>query len=168
MATPEIGQLNISADDSALAAGAAASSAAKSADAKPSDGAAGAKSSSSAAPGAGNANGKGRARRGEETIDVQFSKALSYILRHGAEKEGLPIRPDGYILVDQLLARPKVSKLRFPPREAAADLSGPASPSSSKPAAKGRAPDFQDILDCVASNSKKRFELSTDAATGST
>ena len=29
--------------------------------------------------------------------DIRISKTLSYILRHGAEKEGLPIRSDGFI-----------------------------------------------------------------------
>jgi len=31
---------------------------------------------------------------------VQLSKKLSYILRHGAEKEGLKIENDGYIDLD--------------------------------------------------------------------
>ncbi|KAI5825178.1 hypothetical protein K523DRAFT_313884 [Schizophyllum commune Tattone D] len=35
---------------------------------------------------------------------VRLSKTLSYILRHGAQKEGIPIRPDGYVKVDDLLA----------------------------------------------------------------
>jgi len=41
-------------------------------------------------------------RRSE--VDVQFSKFLSYVLRHGAQKEGLQMTPDGYILVDDILA----------------------------------------------------------------
>ena len=28
---------------------------------------------------------------------INASKAMSYILRHGAEKEGILMRPDGYI-----------------------------------------------------------------------
>ena len=39
--------------------------------------------------------------------DVQLSKALSYVLRHGAIKERLPIGPDAFIKLDLLLARPK-------------------------------------------------------------
>lgn len=35
--------------------------------------------------------------RPPETPDVKASKGLAYILRHGAEKEGLHIRSDGYI-----------------------------------------------------------------------
>ena len=34
---------------------------------------------------------------------VRLSKTLSYILRHGAQKEGIPIRPDGYVKVDDLV-----------------------------------------------------------------
>lgn len=32
-----------------------------------------------------------RGRRGEEPREVRISKTMSYILRHGAEKEGIPI-----------------------------------------------------------------------------
>ena len=34
---------------------------------------------------------------------TRLSKSLSYVLRHGAEKEGIPIRPDGFVLVDSLV-----------------------------------------------------------------
>ena len=34
---------------------------------------------------------------------TRLSKSLSYVLRHGAEKEGIPIRPDGFVLVDDLV-----------------------------------------------------------------
>lgn len=33
-----------------------------------------------------------------------MSKTLSYILRHGAQKEGLTLRPDGFVRVDQLVS----------------------------------------------------------------
>ena len=36
---------------------------------------------------------------------TQLSKKLSYLLRHGAVKEGLNIEPDGYILVTELLTK---------------------------------------------------------------
>ena len=35
--------------------------------------------------------------------DIQISKALSYLLRHGALKEGLPIDNNGFIPVSVLL-----------------------------------------------------------------
>lgn len=36
---------------------------------------------------------------------TRLSKTLSYVLRHGAEKEGIPIRPDGFTLVDDLVGQ---------------------------------------------------------------
>jgi len=44
--------------------------------------------------------------RGGQSGDVVISKALSFILRHGAIKEGLPIRPDGYANVKDLASLP--------------------------------------------------------------
>ncbi|KAJ3293742.1 tRNA 2'-phosphotransferase 1 [Rhizoclosmatium sp. JEL0117] len=41
--------------------------------------------------------------------EVQFSKTLSFILRHGAVKEGIPMRSDGYVRVDDLLRHKKFS-----------------------------------------------------------
>ncbi|XP_012215602.1 tRNA 2'-phosphotransferase 1 [Linepithema humile] len=35
--------------------------------------------------------------------DILLSKRLSYLLRHGATKEGLDIKPNGFIAVDELL-----------------------------------------------------------------
>ncbi|ELR24383.1 tRNA phosphotransferase 1 isoform 1, putative [Acanthamoeba castellanii str. Neff] len=46
----------------------------------------------------------GRSGRGGDSKDVQLSKALSYVLRHGAIKERLPIGPDAFIKLDLLLA----------------------------------------------------------------
>ncbi|TNY20009.1 putative tRNA 2'-phosphotransferase [Rhodotorula diobovata] len=40
--------------------------------------------------------------------DTRWSKTLSYILRHGASKEGLTLRPDGFVRVDDLMKRPKL------------------------------------------------------------
>jgi len=60
-------------------------------------------------------SGKGRGkgfggRRGGRHTDpnVELSKTLSYILRHGAKNEGLAIRSDGYVKLDDLLRRPKL------------------------------------------------------------
>ena len=34
---------------------------------------------------------------------VRISKTLSWILRHGSQSEGLAMRPDGYVRVDELV-----------------------------------------------------------------
>jgi hypothetical protein len=39
-----------------------------------------------------------------DSPDVQLSKTLSYLLRHGAEKEKLPIRADGFVSVRDLVS----------------------------------------------------------------
>lgn len=38
-----------------------------------------------------------------KTKDTEISKCLSWLLRHGAIKEGLPIQPDGFVEVSALL-----------------------------------------------------------------
>jgi len=45
----------------------------------------------------------------KDSPDVRLSKTLSWILRHGAKSEGLYMRPDGYIRVNDLLASPRLS-----------------------------------------------------------
>ena len=37
--------------------------------------------------------------------DIVLSKKLSYLLRHGAMKEGLNIKPNGFVVVDELLSK---------------------------------------------------------------
>ncbi|KAM0749586.1 putative tRNA 2'-phosphotransferase [Meredithblackwellia eburnea MCA 4105] len=57
-----------------------------------------------------------RAARGGRPGDdetTRFSKTLSYILRHGAAKEFLKVRVDGFVKVDELLKRPKLKDLEF-------------------------------------------------------
>ena len=36
----------------------------------------------------------------------------AYILRHGAKEKGIAMRPDGYVLVDELLNLPDFRKLK--------------------------------------------------------
>lgn len=48
-------------------------------------------------------NNRSNGRR-EDTPDVRISKTLSYILRHGAAKESLTLRPDGFVRVDDLVS----------------------------------------------------------------
>ena len=54
-------------------------------------------------------NSKLRGRR-EDPPDVRFSKILSYILRHGATKEGLKVRTDGFVRVDELVRSPSAER----------------------------------------------------------
>ncbi|KWU46162.1 putative tRNA 2'-phosphotransferase [Rhodotorula sp. JG-1b] len=51
-----------------------------------------------------------KSARGRPTDDpdTRWSKTLSYILRHGAAKEGLQLRPDGFVRVEDLMKRPKL------------------------------------------------------------
>ncbi|CAD6574539.1 MAG: hypothetical protein CYPHOPRED_005450 [Cyphobasidiales sp. Tagirdzhanova-0007] len=85
-------------------------------------------------------NSKLRGRR-EDPPDVRFSKILSYILRHGATKEGLKVRTDGFVRVDELLRRPKLKEL-----------------------------DLDTLRSLVAANAKQRFAIkeANDSTTGET
>lgn len=65
--------------------------------------------------------------------DTEVSKTLSYVLRHAAVQEGIPIRSDGYVLVGDLLSH----KLFTGVAEA-------------------------QIRQIVASSDKKRFQLMTN------
>ncbi|EJU03669.1 phosphotransferase KptA/Tpt1 [Dacryopinax primogenitus] len=48
----------------------------------------------------------------QDSEDVRIGKTLSYILRHGAAKEGLKMRSDGYVKVDDLVT-PKLNGVGF-------------------------------------------------------
>ncbi|KIK62005.1 hypothetical protein GYMLUDRAFT_42438 [Collybiopsis luxurians FD-317 M1] len=69
----------------------------------------------------GSSRGRGRGTssklRGlpKDTPAVQLSKTLSWLLRHGAQSEGLAMRPDGYVRVADLLdnSRIKATTLTF-------------------------------------------------------
>ncbi|KAI9288471.1 putative tRNA 2'-phosphotransferase [Umbelopsis sp. AD052] len=64
---------------------------------------------------------------------IQLSKALSYILRHGANKEKLDMTDDGFIKVQEILNRPKLKTYTF-----------------------------EDIKYVVDTNDKQRFNLKQD------
>ena len=70
-----------------------------------------------------------------------ISKALTYLLRHGAEKEGLNIREDGYVLVDEILEHKTI---------------------------KSKKVDLELLKKIVETNDKKRFQLTslTDERSG--
>ncbi|KAK0488610.1 KptA family-domain-containing protein [Armillaria novae-zelandiae] len=44
----------------------------------------------------------------QDSPEVRVSKTLSYILRHGAQKEEIPMRADGYVKVTDLLENPRL------------------------------------------------------------
>ncbi|CAL1613625.1 unnamed protein product [Knipowitschia caucasica] len=50
-----------------------------------------------------------RGKHSAEDRDVQLSKSLSYVLRHGASKMGLQMSTDGFIYVEDILAQPQFS-----------------------------------------------------------
>ncbi|PIA16786.1 hypothetical protein COEREDRAFT_80866, partial [Coemansia reversa NRRL 1564] len=56
---------------------------------------------------------RSRRRATNDSPDVRASKLISYILRHGAVKEGLELRDDGSILVSELLAFPRLKSMSF-------------------------------------------------------
>ncbi|KAI9795171.1 MAG: hypothetical protein M1816_000193 [Peltula sp. TS41687] len=68
------------------------------------------KRSSNRGPGGGRGGGGGGG--GGASREVQISKAMSFILRHGAQREGLKLDERGYARVDELLLWPRLSKLR--------------------------------------------------------
>ncbi|KAJ9475276.1 tRNA 2'-phosphotransferase [Pseudozyma hubeiensis] len=78
----------------------------------------------------------------KQSSEEQLSRALSYILRHGAEKEGLEIRPDGYILLSDVLERPRVKSVNMDEAQGGRRRAG-----------------LEDVKRVVESNDKKRFEL---------
>ncbi|KAL1921301.1 uncharacterized protein VTP21DRAFT_11017 [Calcarisporiella thermophila] len=44
------------------------------------------------------------------THDIKLSKSLSYVLRHGAEREGILMRNDGFVAVKDLLQHPRFKR----------------------------------------------------------
>lgn len=53
-----------------------------------------------------------------DELEVRISKTLSWVLRHGAKKEGLFMRPDGYVRVKDLVrpfkgSQPEIWDLYF-------------------------------------------------------
>lgn len=80
-----------------------------------------------------------------QTADEQLSRALAYILRHGAEKEGLKIRADGYVMLKDVLDRPRVKSVNM------AQVDG-----------ESRRAGMADVRKVVEANDKKRFELTQE------
>lgn len=53
-----------------------------------------------------------RSKRPADSPDVKLSKSLSYILRHGAVKEKLPMRADGYLCMKALRSHNKFRNIK--------------------------------------------------------
>ena len=54
-----------------------------------------------------NAQGGGSSKKGDAGVtgrEVTVSKAMSYLLRHGAEKEGVKIDEGGWVRVEDLVS----------------------------------------------------------------
>ncbi|PRP83810.1 tRNA 2'-phosphotransferase 1-like [Planoprotostelium fungivorum] len=67
-----------------------------------------------------------------ESRDVKLSKAVSYVLRHGAEKVGLKMDEGGFVKVEDLMAIPDMKKNKFT---------------------------LEELQSVVANNEKKRFHM---------
>ncbi|KAF9994063.1 tRNA 2'-phosphotransferase 1 [Entomortierella chlamydospora] len=81
-----------------------------------------------------NSNNRNRGPRNDSPV-VRLSKALSWLLRHNAESQGIAIRPDGYVKIQDVLRHPKF---------------------------KGYTLD--DILQAVETSDKKRFQILDDGS----
>ncbi|KAI8925184.1 phosphotransferase KptA/Tpt1 [Entophlyctis helioformis] len=81
---------------------------------------------------------RGRVRgRDNDSPQVRLSKSLSYLLRHGAAKEGIPMRPDGFVALADVLARPQFAGVQL-----------------------------CDIQDLVRTNDKQRYALQQEPESG--
>ncbi|SNX87689.1 related to TPT1 - tRNA 2`-phosphotransferase [Melanopsichium pennsylvanicum] len=95
---------------------------------------------------------KSKPARAPQSPSEQLSRALAYILRHGADKEGLKIRPDGYVLLKDVLKRPRVKSVNM----AEGQGDGTAK----------KEPGVQDVVNVTESNDKKRFEVMQETNNG--
>ncbi|KAF9558718.1 phosphotransferase KptA/Tpt1 [Agrocybe pediades] len=75
----------------------------------------------------------------KDSPEVRISKTLSWLLRHGAQGEGLPMRPDGYVKVTDLLQHPKL---------------------------KAQALDLEKIKEMVKNDTKQRYDLVLESPEG--
>ena len=95
---------------------------------------------------------KGNPRDG---LNTRMSKTLSYVLRHGAEQEGIMIRPDGFVLVKDLVGE----SLPFIPIYSPFTLYRYTS-QLAKP--KFRELDFETLQSIVKEDNKQRYHLVQD------
>ncbi|KAF2433187.1 phosphotransferase KptA/Tpt1 [Tothia fuscella] len=78
------------------------------------------------------ARGGGGSGRAPMTREVQVSKKISWLLRHGAEKEGLKLGPGGYVNVKDVLNNRNLKSLKL---------------------------SFQELRDAVTDSNKQRFSM---------
>ncbi|XP_065833322.1 tRNA 2'-phosphotransferase 1-like [Oscarella lobularis] len=78
-------------------------------------------------------------KRKEDSPDVKLSKALSYLLRHGAEKEGIKLGDGGYAYLDEILKLPNFHKKKWTE---------------------------SDVERVVANNDKQRYAMRSEVETG--
>ncbi|KAF2717037.1 phosphotransferase KptA/Tpt1 [Polychaeton citri CBS 116435] len=81
--------------------------------------------------------GKGRGGRAPLTRDAQVSKKMSWLLRHGAEKEGLKLQDGGYLNVSEMLCLQQFKSLKVT---------------------------LAEVKGIVASNDKQRFTMIIDTS----
>ncbi|KAF9352837.1 tRNA 2'-phosphotransferase 1 [Mortierella sp. NVP85] len=86
--------------------------------------------------GSNNNNSNNRNRNRDDSPEVRLSKALSWLLRHNAVAQGVAIRPDGYVKVEDVLKHHKFKGFSL-----------------------------DDIRAVVANNSKKRFQMNEENGT---
>ncbi|KAK0556079.1 tRNA 2'-phosphotransferase [Tilletia horrida] len=103
--------------------------------------------------------------------NTSLSKTLSYLLRHGAQAESLPISPLGWVELGAVLARPKVQKLKFPTAGTSSTAAAATKTEQSttaaavdgqekdKQAEAGRGIEVEDVRRVVRQSEKKRFQL---------
>lgn len=108
-----------------------------------------------------------RSTRAPVSPSIKLSKALSYLLRHGATKEKINIRQDGFVKVDEILKSNRVKGIEIPldNQNQEEPTLTPTNTDSTKPLKKpkakknARSPNVEDIRKVVDENEKKRFEI---------
>lgn len=96
---------------------------------------------------------KDKNQRRPQSSTEQLSRALAYILRHGADKEGLQIRADGYVRLQDVLERPRVKSVNMAEGDEKMEERGNG---------QKRRPTVEDVRRIVQSNDKQRFELTQE------
>lgn len=94
-----------------------------------------------------------------QSPSTQLSRALSYLLRHGAEKEKLAMGADGWVALDDvLLKKSRIKSIDMDPDSGATTKDGKK---------KRREPNVQDVLDVVNEpGDKQRFQVKGSAEQG--